>query len=173
MKLQIVDHAKSLLVERGLAGWNLEALAARAGCAKGLLLYHHRSKASLLAAVATQLRLERLHRRLEALRPGGPGAIDALWLLLVEDAASGRAAAWLSLVALAEPGVRECTRSTTGEIRDLGRATAEALDLEGEPVELGRVAAATLDGFGLDLLSDGHEAELRDAYHRHWLGLLG
>lgn len=173
MKLQIVNHASALLVERGLAGWSLDALATRAGCAKGLLLYHHRSKAALLAAVALQLRLERHRRRLAALRPGGPAAIDALWLLLIEEAASGRSMAWLSLVALAEPGVRECTRSTADEIRELGGATARALDFEGEPEEVGRVVAAMLDGFGVNLLVDGHESELREAYHRHWLGLLG
>ncbi|MFI5210004.1 MAG: TetR family transcriptional regulator [Gemmatimonadales bacterium] len=173
MKLQIVDHATALLVERGLAHWSLDALATRAGCAKGLLLYHHRSKASLLAAVAVQLRLERHRRRVAALRPGGPAGIDALWLLLAEEATSGQSAAWLSLVALAEPGVRECTRSTVGEIRELGSAASGALDLEGDPEELGRVVAATLDGFEVNLLVDGHEPELREAYHRHWLGLLG
>jgi len=173
MKLQIIDQASALLVERGLAGWSLDALATRTGCAKGLLLYHHRSKAALLAAVAVRLRLERHRRRTAALQPGGPAAIDALWLLLVEEAASGRSAAWLSLVALAEPGVRQCTRSTVEEIQELGSATAQALDLEGEAEELGRVVAAMLDGFGMTLLVDGHEAELREAYHRHWLGLLG
>lgn len=173
MKLQIVDHATALLVERGLAGWSLDALATRAGCAKGLLLYHHRSKATLLGAVAVQLRLERHRRRVAALRPGGPAAVDALWLLLVEETASGRSVAWLSLIALAEPGVRECTRSTADEIRELGGAAARALDLEGEADELGRVVAAMLDGFGMNLLVDGQEAELREAYHRHWLGLLG
>ena len=172
MKLQIVDHATSLLVERGLSGWSLDALAARAGCAKGLLLYHHRSKAALLAAVATQLRRERLRRRVAALRPAGPAAIDALWLQLVEDTESGRETAWLSLVALGEPGVRECTRSTLEEIAALGSATAASLEVEGEPEELGRVVAAALDGFGLGLLTDGRQPELREAYHRHWLGLL-
>jgi AcrR family transcriptional regulator len=173
MKLQIVDHATALLIERGLAGWSLDALAARAGCAKGLLLYHHRSKADLLARVATQLRIERQRRRLEGVKLGGPAAIDALWLMLLEETSSGRSVAWLSLVALAEPGVRECTRSTREEVRDLGKATAAAFDLEGEAADLGRVVAAALDGFGVDLLVDGNEAELREAYHRHWLGLLG
>jgi AcrR family transcriptional regulator len=172
MKLQIVNHATALLVERGLAGWSLDALAARAKCAKGLLLYHHRSKATLLAAVAAQLRLERHRRRVAALRPGGPAAIDALWVLLLEEATSGRSAAWLSLVALTEPGVRECTRWTVEELRELGGAAARALDLEGEVEELGRMVAAMLDGFGMNLLVDRHEVELREAYHRHWLGLL-
>jgi AcrR family transcriptional regulator len=172
MKLQIVDHATALLVDRGLAAWSLDALAARAGCAKGLLLYHHRSKATLLAAVATQLRRERQRRRVEALKPGGPAAIDALWLQLVEDSESGRALAWLDLIALREPAVRECTLSTLDEIAALGKATAAALGIEGEPGEVGRVVAAALDGFGLGLLTDGRQSELREAYHRHWLGLL-
>lgn len=172
MKLQIVDHAAALLVERGFAGWSLDALAARAGCAKGLLLYHHRSKATILAAVATQLRRERQRRRLDALRPGGPAAIDALWLLLLDDAESGRALAWLSLIGLREVAVRECTLSTLEEIDALGKATAAALGIEGEAGELGRVVAAALDGFGLGLLTDGRQPELREAYHRLWLGLL-
>jgi AcrR family transcriptional regulator len=173
MKLQIIDHATALLVEHGLGGWSLDALASRAGCAKGLLLYHHRSKATLLAAVATRLRLQRQHRRLEAMAPGGPAAIDALWLLLLEEASSGRGTAWLSLVSFAEPSVRECTRSTLEEIRGLGEGAGAALDLDGAPLELGRMVAATLDGFGVGLLVDGQESELREAYHRHWLGLIG
>lgn len=172
MKLPIVAHAKDLLIETGLAGWTLERVAVRAGCAKGLILYHHRSRAALLGLVAAQLRRDRIIRRTEALRESGPEAIDALWQVIVSEVESGQAAAWLALLTLADPEVRQGVQPEAGEEALLGVPLAAALSLDREAAAVGGAALGALDGFALALLRGTTPARTREAYHRFWLGLL-
>jgi AcrR family transcriptional regulator len=172
MKLQIVGHAKKLLVEAGLAGWTLDQVATRAGCAKGLVLYHHKSRAALLGAVAAQLRRDRLARRVKALQESGPAAIDALWQVILTETASGEAAAWLGLLTLTDPPVREGVRPEAGEDAALGTPLAAALSLDREAAEVGGATIGALDGFAVALLRGSAPDQVREAYHRFWLGLL-
>ncbi|HKV75198.1 MAG TPA: helix-turn-helix domain-containing protein [Gemmatimonadales bacterium] len=173
MKIQIADAAAQLLIEHGLDDWTLDRVAARARCAKGLVLYHHRNRAALLAQVAGVLRRRRADRRLKALSHSGPDAIDALWRLIEEEVASGEATAWLALLALREPDVLEATGRVSAEEAALGPLLAKALELEGEAEALVASTVAALDGFAIALLRRTPRAVVREAYHRFWLGLLG
>jgi len=173
MKLRISEHAKSLLIEVGLAAWTLDAVAQRAGCAKGLVAYHHRTRSALLGSVAAQLRADRLRRRTSALEASGSTAIDELWTVIVEEYRSGESAAWFGLLASREPEVRSAQLALLSEAELLGRLVVSSLSLETDGAALGYTTLAALDGFGAALLQGGSAEDVRDAYHRFWLGLLG
>jgi len=173
MKLPIAEHAKSLLIEAGLSGWTLEAVALRAGCAKGLVAYHHRTRSALLGAVAAQLRGDRLRRRGAALEGTGSAAIDALWTVIVDEHRSGESAAWFALLASRDPEIRLGQHAPADEATLLGRRMVTALSLETDAVAVGHTTIAALDGFAAALLQGGLVEDVRDAYHRFWLGLLG
>ncbi|MEO8031842.1 MAG: TetR family transcriptional regulator [Gemmatimonadota bacterium] len=173
MKLPIVDHAKSLLVEQGLSNWTIDRVATRANCAKGLVTYHHGTRNALLGAVAAQLRDDRQGRRMSALHQSGSSAIDALWAVILSEQASGQAAAWLALLASTEPEIRNGRRPLAGDAAALGRLLVEALSLEADAAAVGGTSVAAIDGFAAALMQGFPTGEVRDAYHRFWLGLLG
>jgi len=173
MKLQIVDHAAKVLIEGGLADWTLDRVAARARCAKGLIVYHHRSRAALLGQVAGQLRRQRLERRVTALASSGSDAVDNLWRVIEKETASGEAAAWLSLLTLKDPEVLAATRQSPAEDMALSAPLARALALDPDAEALGATSLAALDGFAVALLCHSPASQVREAYHRFWLGLLG
>ena len=100
MKAKIVAAAGYVIRRSGLTDWTVEAVANKASCAKGLVLYHFGTKAALLSELATQVRLERVERRIGALSVGGAPGLDRLWQVLVGDVDDGTTALWLGLVAL-------------------------------------------------------------------------
>ncbi|HTO73502.1 MAG TPA: TetR/AcrR family transcriptional regulator [Gemmatimonadales bacterium] len=173
MKIQIADAATQLLIEDGFDGWTLDRVAARSRCAKGLVVYHHRNRAALLAQVAGVLRRRRVERRLESLKRSGPQAIDALWQVIEAEVASGETTAWLSLLAVRDPEVVEATGRVSAEESALGPLLARALELDGDAEALIATTVAALDGFAIALLRRTPKAVVREAYHRFWLGLLG
>lgn len=173
MKLEIIDHATALLIEEGLASWTLDRVAARARCAKGLVVYHHGSRAALLGQVAGALRRRRLERRTKALASSGSDAVDALWWIIEEETASGEAGAWLSLLTLRDPEIIAATRHSPSEDTTLNGPLARALALDPDAEALGATSLAALDGFAVALLGRTPVTQVRDAYHRFWLGLLG
>jgi AcrR family transcriptional regulator len=111
MKSEILGAAKSVLVKRGLTAWTIEDVAREAQCAKGLVNYHYKTKANLLAQVGESLREDRIGRRLAALENEGATALDALWNTLTAEVRSGELAAWLSLSALPDQAVHHGLRS--------------------------------------------------------------
>ena len=58
MKLRIVEASERVLIEQGLEGWTVEGVAREAGCAKGLVHYHHRTKGALLIATPSPVSSE-------------------------------------------------------------------------------------------------------------------
>ena len=169
MKEQITEAAARVLMLDGLQRWSVDRVAAEAGCAKGLVAYHHGSKKSLLAAVAVRLRVERQARRLAALQASGAAALDRLWETLVEEVRTGR---WSASVALSvEPGV-ETPGDSAEELLALGAGISSALDIPALPAEEARLTCAALDGFQTALQAGAPEAPMREAYHRLWLALL-
>lgn len=170
MKSEILGAAKSVLIKKGLAAWTIEDVAREAHCAKGLVNYHYKTKAKLLAQVGESLREDRVARRLAALENEGATALDALWNTLTAEVRTGELAAWLSLSALHDPTVHYGLRSQARELLKLEEAASRALAVR-DP-NLGQLIDSVLTGFQVALLNGHEDQVVREAYHRFWLGLL-
>ena len=170
MKNKITDAATRVLLRDGLQGWSIDLVAAEAGCAKGLVHYHHGSKKVLLSTVAAQLERERQAHRLDALSASGAEALDRLWRVIEREVGTGAWAAWASLVA--EPGIT-LPAADAAETTALGSAIGRALDLPAVGADDARLAAAALDGFQLALARGVPSEAVQEAFHRLWLALLG
>lgn len=169
LKDEIVTAASRVLRRQGLGSWSVDLVAAEAGCAKGLVAYHHGSKRALLGAVGRELWRARQAQRVAALSGSGAEALDALWLVLTAAAREGESAALAALSA--EPGI-DTRLDSAEDLAALGAAIGRALDLPDFPPAEARLAAAALDGFELALLRGASEDAVHEAYHRLWLGLL-
>jgi AcrR family transcriptional regulator len=169
LKDSIVAAATRVLLREGLQGWSVDRVAAEAGCAKGLVHYHHGTKRALLARVGEALGRARQARRLEALAGSGADALDRLWLALVREVRSGEWAAWAAIVS--EPGIPGPVLQPA-DLPALSAAIGRALDLPAPRAEEARLASAALDGFQLALHLGTEEESVREAYHRLWLSFL-
>jgi len=147
----------------------VDLVAAEAGCAKGLVHYHHGSKRALLGAVASRLERERQARRLAALSGTGAAALDRLWGTLEDEVRRGAWAAWAAL--LAEPGI-ESPAWPSADLAALGAAVSRALEVPPLGLEDTRLVVSALDGFQLALARGTPHDAVLEAYHRLWLLLL-
>jgi AcrR family transcriptional regulator len=172
-KDQIVDAAVEVLRREGLAAWTVAEVARQAGCAKGLVHYHHKTKEALLGAVAERLASRRSEQRLAALHVGGTGALDRLWAVLAAAAASGETRAYLSLLGHSSGVVRAACGSPAGDLDSTARAIAKAFVIEiPDEAAVGALWAA-LDGLEQALLRAGDETEaVHAAFHQAWLAIL-
>lgn len=169
MKERIIEAAARVLTQGGLQQWTVDRVAAEAGCAKGLIAYHHGSKKSLLAAVAARLRIERQAEWLAAIQGSGATALDRLWDALVEEVRTGR---WSASVALSvEPGV-ETPPDSAEDLAALGAGISRVLEIPVLPAEEARLVGSALGGFQAALHAGAPEGAVREAYHRLWLALL-
>lgn len=169
MKDKITTAATAVLLRDGLQKWSVDRVASEAGCAKGLVPYHHGSKKALLAAVAANLARARQVRRLAALNGRGATALDDLWQALVEEVRSGEWAAWAALVA--EPGINT-PGDSPADLALLATAIGRALEVPPLRAEEARLSVAALDGFQSALHLGAPEETIHEAYHRLWLALL-
>jgi AcrR family transcriptional regulator len=170
MKIEILDAAKTVLVRNGLAAWTIEDVAKEAHCAKGLVNYHYKTKARLLAQVGEALREDRTGRRLAALQNEGATALDALWNTLSAEVRTGELAAWLALAALPDGAIQHSLRSPENEMANLAEAATRAFGIGDR--SLGQVMESVLTGFQIALLHGHDDHTVREAYHRFWLGAL-
>jgi len=140
--------ALEVLRDPGIDGFAVEAVARRAGHAKGLVIYHFGSRERLLGECGAALTRERAERLLAA-RGSGPGirGIDAMWQELLRQVRDGTTRAWLGLAAL-------------------GALPQPA----GDPDDVAR--GALLDGCAAALAAGVPEAVVREAYDMLWLALL-
>jgi AcrR family transcriptional regulator len=169
LKDKIIAAAARVLLREGLQGWSVDLVAAEAGCAKGLIHYHHGSKKELLGRVAGRLDRERQARRLAALTQTGPEALDRLWSALEGEIRNGAWAAWAALSA--EPDIIGPTEAPA-EVAAFGAAVAGALEIPALSPEDTRLVVSALDGFQLALVRGAPRDAVREAYHRLWLALL-
>lgn len=166
MKDAIAAAAATVLLRDGLGGWSMDRVATEAGCAKGLVNYHHGNKKQLLATVAVDLFGARLKRRLVALDASGAEALDRLWRVLTSEVRDGEWAAWVALAA--EPGIPSPERAS-GHLEGFAVAIGRALEVPALSPDEALLAEAALDGFQLALQLGADEASVREAYHRLWL----
>lgn len=136
-----------------------------AGCAKGLVLHHHRSKEQLLTTVAAELSAARWRTWRDALATGDVSALDALWDRLLQAHAdrSGRALLELRLAGI------EGTLLGPAEASELAARLARALELSVEELPAPLVLEPLLEGYLLALQRNASKEEVREAFFRYWL----
>lgn len=167
LKESILDQSVAVMVRSGLAGWSLEEVARRARCAKGLVLYHYRSKAALLELTAGEIERARWDRRFGALAGAdGLEGIDRLWNEMVAEVDSGRFGAWVSLAAAGyrgtEPRRAESFRAAVARLLGLpSEALADAASIE-----------AMIEGMTLLLSRDSSRDGLRGGYDQLWTSMV-
>jgi AcrR family transcriptional regulator len=171
LKDEITDAAIRVLLRKGLRRWSVDLVATEAGCAKGLVHYHHKTKQALLQAVAARLESAHRHRRVEAIASSrGAHALDALWQALTAEVASGE---WQALLSLrSEPGFNADPEDDDAGLERLSASLVKALDLPRLSADEVRLVAAALDGLQLALSRRADPASLLEAYHRLWLAVL-
>ena len=144
----IVDAALALLRDGGLSALSMERVANRAAVAKGLVLYHYRTRAGLVELCGQRLEEERAARLRVAGQGSGIAAVDAQWDELVRQQEDGTARAWLSL------------------------AAAGAVTTPASEELVAQANRALLDGCAAALAAGGDHAAVREAYEALSLALL-
>lgn len=163
----------------GAGGITLDRVAGDAGCAKGLVNYHFRTKVELITSAAEELLRERearWQRALEATRP--EVAIRQSWQLIVLEASSGFWRAWTSLAASTKVTVQTVNNSQERFTSVVGSAVGALLEQLGltptvTRAELGALLAAAVQGLGLQLAAGASTAQLEGAYAALWAAILG
>lgn len=175
----IIAAASAAIRQRGAGGVSVELVAKQAGCAKGLVHYHFKTKRGLFEAVAGEMAAERESAWRSAFDEPAPEAIiDRTWRLLTEESATGTTRAWTSLLGagggLSEQTVSAQVARFCGALGQAAMAMLERMGLRpAVPAhEIGWLLGAVLDGMGLQLASGAEPAELEGAYAALWLGIL-
>lgn len=168
----IVRATLELIRQGGIAATSLDAVAIRAGCAKGLINYHFGSKVALLEAVAGSLAASRRESRLAAISTAqGAAALDRLWEALLAEVTTGAFGAWVDLHRLTQRGAHPAP--TDGGRAGLAAEAARALGLApGTLIEDELLVAAALEGLQLQLLRGSPPPLVREGFDRFWLALL-
>lgn len=175
----ILAAAEALIRERGARRTTVDAVATAAGCAKGLVHYHFKTKRGLLEAVAEHLAASREASWAKAFRAATPrSAIQQTWTLLTEESANGTIRAWTSLFG---PGGNLPDRTVNSVLGHFSAALGEVvshmlenLQLEPTipPVEIGWLLGSVINGIGWQVESRAHRRDLEGAYAAAWLGIL-
>ncbi|NIM48831.1 MAG: TetR family transcriptional regulator [Gemmatimonadales bacterium] len=178
-KDSIISAALELIKRRGADGVTVEGVAKAAGCAKGLVHYHFKTKRGLLEAVAQSLAGVREVNWAKAFRAPTPkDAIDRSWMLLTTESGDGSIRAWTSLFGSSSILPDQTVRaSLTGFSLALGKAVDRmfrdlGLQPRVPPSEIGWLLGAVVNGMGLQILGGADRHELEGAYAAAWLGIL-
>ncbi|MBI2073189.1 MAG: TetR family transcriptional regulator [Gemmatimonadetes bacterium] len=176
-RVTILDAAERLLRRGG--GGTVDQVAHEARCAKGLVHYHFKTKAALLAAAATRLGERRRSRWAQAFQAPTPdAAIKRSWTLLLSESRDGTIRAWTALLAqhdqVTDRAVRLESASFSSAIASAANGLLEQLGLAPTvPIdELGLLLAGVVHGMGLELESGMEPERLQGAYAAAWLGVL-
>lgn len=157
----------------------MDQVAREAHCAKGLVHYHFKTKAALLAAAASRLAERRRGRWTEVFQAPTPdAAIQRSWTLLASESRDGTIRAWTALCAEQDKVTGRTVKAESasfsatiagaadGLLRELGLAPTVPIE------ELGLLLAAVVHGMGLQLESGMEPERLQGAYAAAWLGVL-
>ena len=170
-RVRIVEASRAILLEVGTGGWTVDAVARRAGCAKGLVHYHFGTKGALLSASAGQIAAGRWRRIAGALGLRGPAAIDALWDSVLAAVRSGETRARFGLLAL--PGTAGAFAPTEELLEEIADRFQEAFDQDDIGGADAGLLLASLNGLEMLLLAGTDESTTREAFHRLLLYLVG
>jgi len=175
----IMQAAESLVRTRGARGLTIDAVARMAGCAKGLVHYHYKTKKGLLEAVGQHVASQRTKRwRTAFAAPDARSAIDRSWQLLTKESDEGHLRAWLSLFEagsiLPDQTVSDAHATFSATLGDAVTEMIEGLGLRLSisPAEVGWHLGSVVNGMGLQLLSGADRDTLEGAYAAAWLGIL-
>ena len=178
-KQAILDAVVRELCEKSGKTVTVEAVAKRSDHAKGLVLYHYKTKQNLFEAAGRVLADQRAARWTAAFSAKTPtDAIDRTWEILTEESKEGVALAWASLLSpngnLSDPMVKEISE---GFARALGQAGVRLFKALGTAprvgeVELGWLLSAIVTGVEAALLSGADSEVVNGAYTAAWLGVL-
>jgi len=170
MQGAILSASIAVLGEAGLGGWTVERVAARAGCAKGLVVYHFGSKRALLEASADALGAAHQAVRQGALKGhSGTSVLDALWRALLGEVLSGGLAGWVAVQS--DPELRRSAHHPEQMFKTEARV-ASALAINTGVLDPPGTLSAALDGVQLQLLVTPPSERDRGLYDRLWLALL-
>jgi len=175
----IIAAAISLVKRRGASVVTVDAVATEAGCAKGLVHYHFKTKKRLWEAVAQSLARSRSEKWDAAFSAEtARDAIHSTWTLLTDESVNGTILAWTTMFG---PGTLVTDQTTSvsmqGFAATLGRAASTLIGRLGmklrirEP-EIGLLLASVVSGAGFLLLAGASREDLEGAYAAAWLGVL-
>ncbi len=169
----IVSAALEVLMEGGLPAVTTARVAKRAGCAKGLVNYHHGTKSKLLGEVAGRLVNLRARQRLAAFDNTGAEAIDRLWVTLNEAVTSGSTIAWLALMGSPESEISGAASWPPDFHEKLAASMAVSLGALLDEAQVRQVSCG-LDGFEIALWqARGRDVEVtEEGYQKMWLSVL-
>jgi AcrR family transcriptional regulator len=174
--LEAVD--KQLRLE-GAATMTLDRVAKEAGCAKGLINYHFKTKGDLFAAAADKIFSEREIRWKSALSAPNPeAAIGRSWRLICDEVDHGFWKAWNSLSSVGDEltvrtvnnRLESFCRSLAASVRELLRVLELKPSVPGE--ELGHLVAAAIHGFETQLASGVTRRHVESGHAALWVAVL-
>jgi AcrR family transcriptional regulator len=175
----IVSSALSLVKRQGAAGVTVGAVAEEAGCAKGLVHYHFKTKQRLWDATAQRLSHERNRSWAAAFRASSPSAaIKATWDLLVDESVNGTTLAWTTMFGqgglVSDQSVSEGVRDFSRTLGQSAQGMVERLGMRMRipESEIGLLLGAVVTGAGFQLLAGIETDGLEGAYAAAWLGIL-
>lgn len=157
----------------------VDRVAGEAGCAKGLVHYHFKTKDALFAAAAAQIWAERGKAWRAALTGSDPHTtLQAAWQLLLEESRNGHLLASTSLgltkSKLAGQSVKDGRRAFVLILGDslvalfgrMGRAATVPAS------EIAALLASVIDGLGLQLAGGDGTDDLEPAWSAFWAAVL-
>lgn len=157
----------------------LESVATAAGCAKGLVHYHFKTKDGLLSAAAERIWEDRTAAWKVALQGSDPRAvIGAAWSLIGSEADRGVSAASAALgMESSNVVVRTVNTARLRLISQLGQdldALFRRMELRPSvpTSEIALLMMAVIDGLGLQVASGNSPDTLEPAWHALWAGVL-
>ena len=178
-KRSIIEAATAELCERGAATATVEAVAKRAGCAKGLVLYHFKTKQSLFESAGSAIAATRAANWTTSFEGGSPTeTIDKTWELLTTESTNGVTLAWSSLLSpigqISDQAVKRLAGDFAQVLGEAGMALFAALGAEPRinEDELGWLLASVVTGIEAGLLSGADPETVGGAYTAAWLGVL-
>lgn len=179
-RIAILEHAEALVKRHGADSVSVEAVAAAAGAAKGLVHYHFKTKKGLMGAVAERLaenRTENWRAAFDA--PSAQEAVNSTWTLLTDESTTGVTRAWHSLLGSPEKLPDGLAKKLSQRFADclcdafatllrdkLGMAATVPAE------EIGYLFDAIVSGIGQQLMSGVEDVALEGAFAAGWLGML-